>query len=91
MIAEFAANLSECDRVEVATQRCIQSENIVRHWPKLWNRWSKFCLGGFDDTRCNCGLPKRWHRGAPTSRPGQRRRPIKRQRGIDSKSPTVNA
>jgi hypothetical protein len=34
--------------------------------------------------------PKRWQGEAPTNRPGQRRRPIKRQRGIDSKSPTVN-
>ena len=28
--------------------------------------------------------------GRPTSKPSQRQRPIKRQRGVDSKSPTVN-
>ena len=28
--------------------------------------------------------------GAPTGRPSQRRRPIKRKRGVESKSPTVN-
>jgi hypothetical protein len=35
MIAELAANLSECNRVEVAMQRSIQSENIVPWYRKL--------------------------------------------------------
>jgi hypothetical protein len=35
MIAELAANSSECNRVEVAMQRSMQSENIVRWYRKL--------------------------------------------------------